>query len=297
MSLEELQGVGLGELINGAAYLRVHYTADPTKRDPEWATRSRKEMGVRFWDQQMEMSEEIFEGEPVYPDYNDDIHCPKTPKGSPVCPRTGKSIIVRDSMYVCGWDAGTTVQPAAVLLQITPANQVHAILEIVPDKSEPMSTFAPRVMMGIQKMLPHSWAKVHHVGDNTITSRAGATGDTARSVAKNVAAIDIVPISNIWQPRISAVTRLLTERIDENTPGFLVFGAQCRLLRKGFAGAYKYEQSSRGDEQGAGRILQSPLKNTYSHVHDAMQYAAIKAWELIERGGKTFESRKKINLW
>lgn len=295
--LKDMQGIGLGELINGATYLRVHYTADPTKRDPEWATKSRKEMGVRFWDQQMEMSEEVYEGEPVYPDYNDDIHCFKSPKGSVVCPRTGDPIVVRDSIYVCGWDAGTTVQPAAVLLQITPANQVHALLEVIPDKTEPMSTFAPRVMMAIQKLLPMSWSKVHHVGDNTITSRAGSTGDTARSVARNVAAIDIVPISNVWQPRISAATRLLTGRLDEYTPQLLVFAKGCPVLRRGFAGAYKYEQSARGDETGAGRILQSPLKNSYSHVHDAFQYASIKALEIIDRGGKQFEARKKVKLW
>jgi hypothetical protein len=245
----------------------------------------------------MEMSEEVYDGEPVFPDYLDERHCPRAHRSSPVNPRTGDPVIVAGSRYVGGWDAGNTLSPAFVLLQVTPGNQVHCLFEVVPERPEAIGIFSEGVMLAIQKVIPYSWSKVHHVGDATIVNRNGHTGETAQQVAKRTSGIMIHALSNSWHPRVSAVTRLLTEMIDADTPRFMLYGATCRVLRKGFMGNYKFEQSARGDERGAGRILQTPLKNSYSHVHDAFQMAALHVVKIMDTGGEQFTARRRIQTW
>lgn len=285
--ISELTGLGLGTCENGAEYARIHYTADPTKRDRVWIESERKAQGTRFWDQQMEMSEDVYEGEPVYADYVDSIHCPDAI-------RNGFIPLVPRSLYYMGWDCGQTLSPAAVLFQVTPMPyQVHALMEVVPDGPEPMETFAPIVIGQLQKVYPQIWDMIRHVGDATVTQRSGGSGESAQQVARRVAGIVIEPMSNALQGRISAVSRLLTDRIAEETPRFYVSGKGCPTLRRGFLGAYKLEESPRGDMIGAGRILLMPLKNSYSHVHDACQYGAVKIWKFIDGSGGQVAHRKR----
>lgn len=52
------------------------------------------------------------------------------------------------------------------------------------------------------------------------------------------------------------------------------------MLRTGFQGAYRYRPHSQSQKGGAGTILQMPVKDEYSHVQDALQYAtlAVRRW-------------------
>jgi hypothetical protein len=60
---------------------------------------------------------------------------------------------------------------------------------------------------------------------------------------------------------------------EPGAPG-LVLSPSCRLLRKGFLSGYRYERVQvAGDE----RYKDAPVKNMYSHIHDALQYAALAA--------------------
>jgi len=48
---------------------------------------------------------------------------------------------------------------------------------------------------------------------------------------------------------------------------------KCEMLRRGFISGYRYEQKVRL----AGEIFKDkPEKNEFSHVHDALQYAALE---------------------
>lgn len=248
----------------GATYLRIHYSADPAK-DKAWAAEERLQSPVKEWLREMEMDENVFDGEAVYPEYVDERHCCLGMKPIP---------IIHDSIYVGGWDCGQTLHPAFVLFQITPKPfQIHALLEVIPPSPEPMEKFAPRVAAAIAKRLPGHWDTVRHFGDATVATRDGSTGATAQGIARKHG-VTIKPSSNEWQGRYSAVTWMLSDSIDEKTPRFLVDGSHCPTLRDGFRGAYRYEESSQSDGTGGGRILARPLKNLYSHVHDALQYGA-----------------------
>jgi len=255
----------------------MHYSADPEKdpaKNPAWLTEAMEGVPKREWEREMEGVDDSYDGEPVYADYSDEWHCP-------IQFRTQAIPIVAQSIYICSLDCGMTLVPAATLLQITPSLQVHAMLEIVSQGGEPMETFAPRVLREVQKRLPGSWDEVQYCGDATVKQRAGTDGKTAQDVARRFG-MRIKPISNEWQGRFSAVTWLLKDTIDENTMRFLIDGKNCPTLRQGFKGAYRYETLSRGDVSGPGRILAMPLKNSFSHIHDALQAGAIVARKHIQ---------------
>ena len=214
----------------------------------------------------MEMNENVYHGEAVFPEYRESWHGLLGDRPIDLIP---------GSAYIGGWDCGQTLHPAFVLLQITPLPfQIHALLEVIPPGPEPMEKFAPRVLSLLSRRLPTMWDEVRHFGDATVTTRSGSTGDTSQGIARKHG-INIQPVSNEWQARYSAVTWALSDSIDEKTPRFLIDGCHCPILREGFRGAYRFEDSPDGDGSGAGRILAMPLKNSYSHVHDALQYACL----------------------
>ena len=58
----------------------------------------------------------------------------------------------------------------------------------------------------------------------------------------------------------------------------------CKVLRKGFNGGYKYRRIQVVGEE---RFTEEAMKNSYSHPHDAVQYAAM------ETGGLQFGKDNK----
>jgi hypothetical protein len=274
------RGVAAETLRNGIRYAVIHYSADEDK-GPAW--RDQQHIGVtnREWDREMELQEDVHEGEPVFPMYVDSYHCP-------IRYRETGIPLVDGSTYYGGTDAGTTLNPAFVLLQVTPRPhcQIHALLEVTSMGSEPMSLFAPRVMMAVRRRLPGAWADVRVGGDQTIGTHNGATGQTSQQIAAS-AGLHIELCSNDIPPRLAAVEWALMRQVGNGSPGFLLDprlpmtgdprhqADGCPILREGFQGAYKLRTSASGEVSGPGAAFMLPLKNSYSNVHDALQYALL----------------------
>ena len=282
-----MTGVSSYTCFNGARYLRIHYSADPgkdrsTPQGKEWyAKYGPPRAPQKEWDREMEMSEIIHDGEPVYPDYIDNFHCYLDGHGQ-LLPIP----IMKGCVYIGGVDCGTTLNPAFVLLQVMtqPPYQVHAILEIATQGHEPMDKFAPRVVSAVRKLLPGAWVEVEYWADQTVTTMNGANGETTQAAARRHG-LNFRRSSNELQPRLAAVTWLLTERLASNDPLFLVDGTRCPILREGFQGAYKLDVSPSGDAVGPGRVLkEKPLKNSFSDIHDALQYAAMPIFKQFAQG-------------
>jgi hypothetical protein len=280
---------------SGARVLDIHYHCDPEKRTTQWRVTTSKGVPIREWMREMEKDESIYDGEPVYRDYDDKVHCPAALIYNDIP-------IVPGSTYIGGWDCGNTLQPAFVLDQVTPGRpaerQVHTLLEIVAP-GEAMETFAPLVFNTLVQMFPTIWDEVYHVGDQTVTTRQGNNKQSAQDVARRHG-IYIHPMSNQWAGRVGAVVWLLCSWIDQSdpdptkwTPRYYVSGKNCPVLHAGFKGGYRLAIAPRGDTSGPGRILTMPLKNDFSHVHDAKQYAAMKIRELIEGVGKKKKAKQQ----
>ena len=259
------------DLPNDTRYLAIHFSADPLK-NYAWALREKSGKPKREWDNQMELHEDIYQGEPVHLDYNDNIHCPPKIRreGLPVFPK---------SVLFGGWDIG--LQPAFTLDQVTTEGQILRILEVTSDGNEPMSVFAPRVAHAIKQRLPGRWNDIYHVGDATIVNRSQTTGDTVQMIARKFG-FNIRPMTNILEIRLSAVAWALTDWIDEKTPRFMIDPIHCPVSRDGFKGAYRFQDGAKGDTSGPGRIIMLPLKNGYSHVMDSGQYNFIAIEKFIK---------------
>lgn len=263
-----MQGFAAKTLENGLRYVAIHYTAQEGKRG-DWAEKEIKSKALDRdeWNREMELHEDIWEGEPVFKSYADELHCPKAFRDRSIP-------TFHDSIFFGGWDCGATLSPAFVLLQVTPNPfYIQALLEVTSSGGDSMENFAPMVNQALQEWDPHYWEIVRHYGDATVTTRSGATGKSAQDVARQHG-INISPVSNAWAPRYAAVTWALNRRIDDRA-GFMIDGVRCPMLRQGFQGAYKYPVSASGDQRGPGAILKMPVKNGWSHIQDALQQVMV----------------------
>jgi hypothetical protein len=110
-------------------------------------------------------------------------------------------------------------------------------------------------------------------GDPSGENRAQTDKTTPFQVllAEGVAAVPTY--TNDFTIRREAVANLMTRMTMTGEPAFLV-SPKCKMLRKGLGGGYRYRRVQvAGDE----RYMDKPDKNMYSHICEALQYAAVGA--------------------
>lgn len=199
----------------------------------------------------------IFDGKPVYNEYNDQIHCADEDlelyKGVPI---------------FLGWDYGLT--PAAVAVQLSPHGQLRVVREWTSDDMG-IREFARDV---VQPDL------INHFNGVPIIS-VGDPAGKQRSQTEAKSCMDILYEEGI--PTEDAPTNEVIKRLDsvrfylkgmdrEGKPGFII-SPSCKTIRRGFNGGYKYERVQIVGEE---RYKDIPAKNKFSHPHDALQYACCK---------------------
>ena len=271
--LNPYQPIERHDASSGARVMRIHYFADPDKRG-QWAKDFRASTPIPDieWNREMEGDISVVSGFPVLPEYIDNVNCPEPARSSHISPHP-------DAILIGGWDCSTsTINLAFVLVQIEPTyGQIQGIIEVIGAPGEAMVTFAPRVAATIGPIV--KGAQVIHVGDPAGSARQGATGTTAFQEAYAAAGIRIAPSTNSWAERQGAMVWALTGRVGEDGayPQFIISGVGCPTIRDGFNGRYQWREIKVGDS----KLLREPLKNAYSHPHDALQYAIMQARKLI----------------
>lgn len=83
--------------------------------------------------------------------------------------------------------------------------------------------------------------------------------------------------------RIEAMNSILSRNIG-GKPALLI-GPECKVLRKGFNGGYRYRKIG---SSGNAKYTPDPDKNEYSHPHEALQYAISGTGEM-----NTMKARKR----
>jgi hypothetical protein len=265
-----MPGMAITTARNGAMYIALHYSSDPSK-GPAWALETSKKYTTREWDEQMELHEGIYSGEPVLKDFSPSRHCPKAIQ------ETGIPI-VRLSAYFGGWDVD--LRPSFILLQVTPEYQIQAILEVTSEGGESMELFCPRVTEALRKRLPGRWNEIMHCADPTCVNRTAADGNSVQKVAA-AHGFRLKPQSNVWGVRLSDMEWALTDEVEARVSRFVVDPIHCPVLHTGFKGRYKFRESS-GDEIGPGRVINKPLKDGYAGPQDACQYGMRQARRFCE---------------
>lgn len=203
----------------------------------------------------------VQDGKPVYPEYRDSVHC----REFELVPSAGIWI---------GLDFGLT--PAAVYGQRMAMGQWRWHRELVTTDTGVVA-FANLLKADIATN--YQGVPIHAItGDPAGEQRQGGdTQEKIRTVFQILAAngVDSRPAhTNNFTKRREAVAVALNRMID-GAPGLLIH-PQCKMLRKGMAGAYNYKRVQvTGDE----KYRDEPDKNGYSHPCEAAQYLMMGAGE------------------
>lgn len=211
----------------------------------------------------------ITTGRPVYPEYDDDVHCPK----EDIIPSKKFGLIF-------GWDWGLT--PAFAVMQLS-NNRLDIIEEIYVPSHAGMGVrqfitqiIKPHVLKHYQWWIERRL--IQSGGDPAGTIRSQTDELTCITVANSIFEkehiVTVEAFTNATLARLDAVQRFLIDFPDGN-PAFRL-SPKCKHLRKGFRGRWVYE---RIQASGKERYRDKPDKTTYSHIQEAVQYGAMIAYE------------------
>lgn len=198
----------------------------------------------------------VQEGKPVYPEYLDHIHCASEPLKAN-----------RDWTLYVGLDFGLC--PAAGLCQRAPGGQWRWIDELV---SEDMGAVRFAEILGPKLRGEYKGFDIEVYGDPSGDSRAQTDERTPFDIL-NAHGIEAHPApTNDPVVRREALASALNRRVDI---GFQI-SPRCAVARKGLAGGYAYR---RLQIAGQDRYVDKPIKNRFSHICEAFEYAMIGAGE------------------
>ena len=207
----------------------------------------------------------IEEGKPVYHSFKEELHITKN-----------KIDLIPGQPIWIGVDFGLT--PAAVFGQRTTTGKWNIINELVCFEmgvirfSELLRGELAKLYKGYEIMI---------YGDPAGDFRSQTDERTPFQIMRNCGLKAIPAPSNDVALRIEAVDSTLARLVD-GSPGFNM-STDCINLKKGFNGGYHYRRL----QVSGDRYDEKPLKNRYSHVHDALQYLMMGAGE-----GRTMMSGK-----
>ena len=202
----------------------------------------------------------VHDGKPVYPEWNDTLHAKEIEP-------------IDDVQLVIGMDFGLT--PAAVVTQ-TDARGRFLILDELCGEDLGISGFLEDALIPhLMRIYPKHWAKkdslIVCIGDPAGAQRAQTDEKSCFDEVKAAGLKIRSAKSNAWLPRRGAVAWFLS-KLTGGQPMALLDPC-CTSLRKGFNGGYKYRRIQVTGEE---RFTEEPMKNKYSHPHDALQYAAME---------------------
>lgn len=227
-------------------------------------------------------------GMPVYPEFQDNFHVADRDmlpvKGIP--------------LYITA-DAGLT--PAAVVGQRLPNGQIRILdeLAVFLEEDEELNGVGPTrfgraVAATLESRFP-GFDLVYGRCDPSAeygTDGSGNEQSWMQIVSKTSGVLFRPAPTNDPTIRLEAVRRPLLRMIEGGQPGLLI-SPRCKILRRGFNSGYVYRRTSM--QGGDGRYENKPVKNQYSHVHDALQYLCCSMGEAREvMGSKQNSGRRQM---
>lgn len=249
---------------NRFTVLELHYTADPEKRSEEFRTSIKNAMPLVEYLREYELHWDTFAGFPVYPEFsklhltNEEPH-----------PQPGLPMLV-------GIDFGLT--PAAIIAQYQEDRLV--VFEELVEVNMGSDRFAQKLATLIRmKYRTHTDLKKNWL---CFIDPAGLAknqkDETACAQSLHNVGFTTTPGPILWEQRRKGVVHFL-KTMTAAGPALQVFGRDCPMLVKGFEGGYHYAEKAVEIEPGTVR----PLKNAYSHPHDAFQYLACGVSDVVAR--------------
>jgi hypothetical protein len=200
------------------------------------------------------------EGKPVYPEYNDHLHCAK----QELLPLPGIDVVI-------GLDQG--LNPGAIWMQEAPDGQIRWLDELAADNIEAeefgdminkvnRDRYAGCNLVGVPD--PAAWAQAAEAQDKRSWT------EMVRRKTK-LRMIQLPMKANLITVRLSTVRQPLTRLLGGQRPG-LIISPRMKHTRKGFNSGYRYRRVKIGQGE---RYADTPEKNFYSNLHDAGQYGTL----------------------
>lgn len=198
----------------------------------------------------------VIDGKAVWPDYTDELHCPKDKAKQPQ-PYAGLPI-------VRSWDFGLT--PACIFSQITPRGQWIVFDELVAT-SMGADAFSDEVLAHSSRYYPRF--EFWDIGDPAGGQKSQTDERTCFQILR-AKRIMIEPAIQTLAIRLESVRKPLRTLVD-GRPQF-VLHERCKQLRRGMMGGYHFRRMRVTGE----RYTELPEKNSFSHPCDALGYAGTR---------------------
>lgn len=207
----------------------------------------------------------------VYPDYRREVHVAASKLEYD--PRFGDLLVGMDFAR----------NPAAVFAQ-SADGQLRILREFVGINVDVAAFVAATIMPQVNQLWPN--VKIRGWGDPSGNSRTGGDDSTAFTHARE-GGLALVPAwTNDPNERQRAVTRRLTRMV--GGAAGVVIDPSCTTLIGGFNGGYRFQRIK--VEGTLDEYKDEPMKNLFSHIHDAAQYLMTG----LDRGsGRTTAQQKQ----
>lgn len=196
------------------------------------------------------------DGKAVYPEWNEKVHL----ANSKLTPIQGRPILL-------AFDFGLT--PACAFLQMDAKGRVLILAELVSD-SMGIRQFYSQIVLPF-KTANYPGFRIEAVGDPAGNIRAQTDEKTCMQELLELGLLCEPASSNTFIARRESVAFFL-QQLAGGEPAFLV-DPSCKMLRKGFNGGYRYERLK---TSGPTKYKDRPVKDKYSHIHDALQYGCLQ---------------------
>lgn len=218
----------------------------------------------------------IVQGKLVYKNFKRDYHVAK------------ESLIWCRDVIFRGWDNSGNC-PACIAVQLPTAGQAQVIKEWHTER-EGIVDFTWRVVEDSNRLWPNAeyvdWADP--AGFNQFSKKIGGFTSNAELMASEEAgAVEVEASEQNFTARRESVDQLMG-RID----GLLIDPGCIRLIN-GFLGGYHYKEIG---GPGTGIYSTEPVKNKFSHPHDALQYVIVRLFRARKPGsGDEEEDRRFVD--
>jgi len=245
-----------------ALNLRPNYYEDLVKDyagNPDWISRYvRGEPGITV------------QGKQVYWNFRRDLHV-----GKEKLKWTGGKLYA-------GWD-NTGNCPACIVAQIPTAGMLHILKEYHTERMG-IVDFVNMVIADRNNNWPDAeWVEWGDPAGEAKFSKHGG-GLTSNADLMRESGIILRSSEQNWEARREAVEFQLG-RLVAGDPALLVDPSCIRLIN-GFMGGYCYAEVGT-----SGIYNDKPIKNKYSHVHDALQYMVV----MLLKNVNTYQKRRTVN--
>lgn len=232
----------------------LHYTADPEKRSDEYRDSIKNSLPLTEYLREYELHWDTFQGMPVYPEFSKVHILEEKPEPQPGLP------------MLLGFDFGLT--PAAVVGQLQ--EDVLVIFDEFVEINMGADRFSDKVMRELRLRYPtfsdfkKNW--LTYIDPSGVFRKD--TDETTCAQILNSKGFRCIPGPVTWEERRHGVLHWLQRLSGNGTPCFQIYGRNCSMLVKGFEGGYRFTEKAAEVEPNRLR----PIKDQFSHPHDALQY-------------------------